>query len=400
MGRLALRTNGFEPSGTLAMGALARRLRSEGRDIISLAAGEPDFHTAENIKAAGIRAIRDNNTKYTPSDGTTALKQALSRKLREDNGLDYAPEQILVASGTKPILLAAMLALTDPGDEVIIPAPYWVSYPQIARIVGAIPVFAACQAEFGFRLQPAALEAAITPRSRVLILNTPHNPTGAVYNAEDFAKLMPVLLRHPDLWIVTDEIYEHVCYGGAKAMSLAAVDPRIAARTVTTNGFSKSYVMTGWRLGFAAGDLPVIRTMADLLGNIAGPPSSISQAAAVEALEGDRTFLQTNAKSFQHRRDITVAALNQMPGISCFAPEGTFYVFASCAGVLGRRAPDGALIASDADFVRSAAEHAGVVMVPGAAFGASPCFRISYALDATLLETGLDRLRRFCNTIV
>lgn len=399
MTRLALRTNGFEPSGTLAMGALARRLKSEGRDIISLAAGEPDFDTAENIKAAGIRAIRDNVTKYTPSDGTPALKQALSRKLRDDNGLDYKPEQILVASGTKPILLAAMLALTDPGDEVIVPAPYWVSYPQIARIVGAVPVFVPCQAESGFRLQPAALEAAITPRSRVLILNTPHNPTGAVYNAEDLAKLVPVLLRHPDLWIVTDEIYEHICYG-AKAMSLAAVDPRIAARTVTTNGFSKSYVMTGWRLGFAAGDLPVIRAMTDLLGNIAGPPSSISQAAAVEALGGDRTFLQTNAKSFQHRRDLTVASLNQMPGISCVAPEGTFYVFASCAGFLGRHAPDGTVIASDDDFVRSVAEHAGVVMVSGAAFGASPCFRISYALDAALLETGLDRLRRFCNTLV
>jgi aspartate aminotransferase len=399
MGQLAERVGQFAPSGTLKMTALARQLAAEGREIIALSSGEPDFPTPDNIKEAGIRAIRENVTKYTATDGTPDLKRAISRKLAADNGLDYPPEQIVVANGTKPLLLAAMMALADPGDEVIVPAPYWVSYPEVARIVGASPVFVPCPASSGFRLQPDALEAAITERTRVLVITSPHNPTGAVYRREDMEALVPVLRRHPRLWVLTDEIYEHIFYNGGKPVSFAAVDRDLAERVVVTNGFSKGYVMTGWRLGFAAGPRPAIQAMSKILGNIAGPPNAISQAAAVEALLGEQPYLEHNVAVFRERRDLAVEALNQMPGITCAPPDGAFYLFAGCAGVLGRRAPDGAVIASDTDFVHCAAMHAGVVMVPGSAFGLSPYFRITYALATDRLRTALERLRRFCNAL-
>jgi aspartate aminotransferase len=399
MGQLAHRVAQFAPSGTLTMGALAHRLAAQGREIISLSSGEPDFPTADNIKEAGIRAIRDNATKYTASDGTPDLKRAIAHKLAADNDLDYPLDQIAVANGTKPILLAAMLALTDPGDEVIVPAPYWVSYPEIARIAGASPVLVPCQASAGFRLQPEALEAAITERTRVLVITSPHNPTGTVYRREDMAALVPVLLRHPRVWVLTDEIYEHIYYDGGKPVSFAAIDHRLSERIVVINGFSKGYVMTGWRQGFAAGPRHAIQAMVSILGNIAGAPNSISQAAAIEALLGEHSYLRDNVDVFRQRRDLAVAALNQMPGITCSPPEGTFYLFASCRGVLGRRAPDGTVIATDGDFVHAAAAHAGVVMVAGSAFGLSPYFRLSYALDTDLLKVALDRLRQFCNAL-
>jgi aspartate aminotransferase len=400
MAQLASRLTQFRPSPTAAMSALVRQLKAEGRDIIGLVGGEPDFATADNIKDAGIAAIRNNRTRYTNVDGIPALKQALSDKFRRDNRLDYPPAQIVVSSGTKPILHAALLAMTDPGDEVIVPAPYWVSHPDIARIVGAVPVIVPCPAENGFRLQPTALAAAITPRTRVLILNSPNNPTGAIYSEFELSAIAEVLAAHPDIWVLTDEIYEHIRFDGHPAPSIAAVAPELAERTVTANGFSKGYVMMGWRLGFAGGPAPMMRAILSMLSQLVGPPSEIAQVAAVEALNGDLAFLEDNAAVYQQRRDIALTALQQMPGLRCHQPEGAFYLFADCSGVIGRQAPDGKIIETDEDFVRSAIEHAGVALTPGAAFGMSPFFRLSYSCDTDDLRRAMERLRRFCNELV
>jgi aspartate aminotransferase len=389
----------FRPSPTASMSALVRELKAKGRDIIGLVGGEPDFATPDPIKQAGIDAIRGNNTRYTDVDGTIALRQALSAKFKRENGLDYKPDQIVVSSGTKPLLHAALLAMTDPGDEVIIPAPHWVSHPDITRIVGAVPVAVPCPPETGFRLAPAALEAAITPRTRVLILNSPNNPTGSAYQEDELLEIIAVLKRHPDIWVLTDEIYEHIRFDGFIAPSIAALDPEIGERTVTANGFSKGYVMTGWRIGFAGGPAPMMKAIKLIIGQLVGSPSAISQAAALEAINGDQAFIAENAAIFQERRDIALQVLQQTPGLRCHVPEGAFYLFADCSGTIGRTLPDGKTIETDEDFVRGAIEHAGVALVPGSAFGLSPYFRLSYSLDTAQLRVAMDRLRRYCNEL-
>lgn len=396
---LSNRMGQFRPSPTVAMSALVRKLKAEGRSIIGLVGGEPDFATPDTIKQAGIRAIETNNTRYTDVDGTLALRTALSAKFKRENGLDYPPDQIVATSGTKPLLHAALLAMTDPGDEVIIPAPHWVSHPDIARIAGAVPVAVPCPPETGFRLDPAALEAAITPRTRVLILNSPNNPTGTAYQTEDLQAIIDVLKRHPGIWVLTDEIYEHVRFAGCAAPSIAAVDPSFAHRVVTANGFSKGYVMTGWRLGFAGGPPAMMKAIKLLIGQLLGSPSAIAQAAAIEALTGDQSFIAENAAIFQERRDIALQVLQQTPGLRCHTPEGAFYLFADCSGVIGRKLPDGKVIETDEDFVMGAIEFGGVALVPGSAFGLSPFFRLSYSLDTEQLRIGMDRLRRYCNQL-
>lgn len=399
MAHISARMGQFRPSPTVSTSELVRRLRSEGRDIIGLVGGEPDFPTPDNVKRAGIRAIETNHTRYTDVDGIPALRQALSDKFRRDNGLDYAPDQIVVSSGTKPLLHAALLAMTDPGDEVVIPAPHWVSHPDIARIAGAVPVSVPCPPENGFRLTGAALEAAITPRTRVLVLCTPNNPTGSAYSAADLVDLAATLRRHPDLWVLTDEIYEHIRFDGVAVPSLAAVAPDLADRIVTANGFSKGYVMTGWRVGFAGGPRPVMKAIKLLVGQLLGSPSAIAQAAAVEALTGPQDFLAENAAVFKERRDIALQILQQSPGLRCHVPEGAFYLFADCSGTLGRTTPKGKVIETDTDFVHGMIDEAGVAVVPGSAFGVSPFFRMSYSLDTGQLRVAMERMRRFCNEL-
>ena len=398
MVKISKRLGEFRPSPTAVMGSLVRRLRAEGRDVIGLVGGEPDFTAPENVKAAGIRAIEAGQTRYTDSEGTLAVRQAISAKFKRDNGLDYPPDQIVMTNGTKPLLHAAMLAMTDPGDEVLIPAPHWVSHPDIARIAGATPVALPCPPETGFRLSPEALDAAITPSTRVLLINSPNNPTGTAYTAEEFQGLIDVLKRHPAVWVLTDEIYEHISFDGTPP-SFAAVDPAFNERVVTINGLSKGYVMMGWRVGFAGGPKPIMAAIRGLIGQLAGSPNAISQAGAIEALNGDQSYIQRNAAVFQQRRDIALQALQQMPGLRCHKPEGAFYLFADCSGTIGRTLPDGQVIETDEDFVRGAIEHAGVALMPGSAFGLSPFFRLSYALDTDQLRIAMERLRRFCNQL-
>lgn len=399
MTHVSARMGQFRPSPTIAMSALVRKLKAEGRSIIGLVGGEPDFATPDNIKEAGIRAIRENVTRYTDVDGTPALRAAISEKFKRENGLDYPASQIVVSSGSKPLLHAALMAMTDPGDEVIIPAPHWVSHPDIARIAGAVPVAVPCPPETGFRLSPELLEAAITPKTRVLILNSPNNPTGSAYQAEELQGLIDVLKRHPGIWVLTDEIYEHVRFSGCSVPSIAAVDPGFADRVVTTNGFSKGYVMTGWRIGFAGGPPEIMKAIKLLIGQLVGSPNAIAQAAAVEALTGDQGFIAENAAVFQERRDIALRVLQQTPGLRCHTPEGAFYLFGDCSGVIGRKLPDGRVIETDTDFVLGSIEHAGVALVPGSAFGLSPFFRLSYSLDTEQLRTAMERLRRYCNEL-
>jgi aspartate aminotransferase len=399
MTKLASRAADFRPSQTLAMRGLVMRLRGEGQDIIPLLGGEPDYFTPENVKQAGIQAIRANQTKYTRADGTPELRQALSEKFKRDNNLDYSPEQIVISMGTKPILHATMLLVTDPGDEVIVPAPFWVSYPDIARIVGAVPVSVPGALGNGFRLQPEALERAITPRSRVLVLNSPNNPTGTIYTMEDLRALGTVLRRHPDVWVLADEIYEHIRFEGGAVPSMAAV-PGFADRVVTASGFSKGYAMTGWRIGYAGGPLEIIRAIGAVVSQLCGPPNSISQAAGLEALTGDQGFLQENVAVLRHRRDIALQALGQMPGLACHQPEGAFYLFVDVSGMLGKKLPGGAPIASDEDFCRGALHHVGVALMPGKEFGLSPFFRLSYSIATEDLKRALERLRRYCNELV
>ena len=399
MTHLSARMGQLRPSPTVATSALVRKLKAEGRDIIGLVGGEPDFATPDNIKQAGIRAIESNQTRYTDVDGTPALRAAISAKFKRENGLDYPPDQIVATSGTKPLLHAALMAMTDPGDEVIIPAPHWVSHPDITRIVGAIPVSVPCPPETGFRLAPDALEVAITPRTRVLILNSPNNPTGTAYSEDDLRALVAVLKRHPDIWVLTDEIYEHIRFDGHASPSIAALDAEIAARTVTANGFSKGYVMTGWRIGFAGGPAPMMKAIKLLVGQLLGSPSAIAQQAAIEALTGPQDFIADNAAVFQQRRDIALQVLQQTPGLRSHTPEGAFYLYPDCTGVIGRTMPGGKTIETDTDFVHGMIEHAGVAVVPGSAFGLSPFFRMTYSVDTDQLRTAMERIRRFCNEL-
>ena len=394
MAFLADRLGRIQPSPTMAVTARAAELKAEGHDIIGLGAGEPDFDTPDPVKDAAIAAIRAGYTKYTRVDGAPDLKQAIRDKFRRDNGLDYALDEIIVGAGGKQVLFNAILASVDRGDEVIVPRPYWVSYPDMARIAGGEPVFVDSSAETGFRMTPEALEAAISPRTKWLILNSPSNPSGAAYAPDDLARLTEVLERHPHVWIMADDIYEKIVYDDFVFATVAQVSPALKERTLTVNGVSKAYAMTGWRVGFAGGPEPLIRGMAKIQSQSTTNAASISQAAAVEALNGDQTFLAARNAAFRKRRDRVVASLNDTSGLSCNVPDGAFYVYPSCAGVIGRRTPDGKTLAGSEDYARYLLESVGVAVVHGAAFGLDPCFRVSYATSDEALEEACARIRR------
>ncbi|MEE8544877.1 MAG: pyridoxal phosphate-dependent aminotransferase [Alphaproteobacteria bacterium] len=386
----------IKPSPTIAVAQQARELKARGRDVVSLGAGEPDFDTPDNIKAAAVAALERGETKYTAVDGTPKLKAAIRDKFKRENGLDYAPEQISVGTGAKQVLYNALMATLNAGDEVIIPAPYWVSYPDIVRLGGGEPVILPSAAERGFRLTPEVLEAAITPRTKWLILNSPGNPSGAAYRRDELEALAEVLLRHPQVWTLSDDIYEHIVYDGFRFTTLAQVAPELYQRTLTLNGVSKAYAMTGWRIGYGGAPVALVKAMAKLQSQSTSNPSSVSQAAAVEALNGPQDFIAERAAIFESRRDLVVSMLNQAPGLSCPKPEGAFYVYPSCAGVIGKRTPEGKAIDNDLDFVSALLEVEGVAVVHGAAFGLEPHFRVSYAASAQDLEEACRRIQRFC----
>ena len=386
----------IKPSPTIAVTNKARELRDAGRDVIGLGAGEPDFDTPDNIKQAAIRAIQDGDTKYTAVDGTPALKQAIAAKFKRENGLDYEPAQITVGTGGKQVLYNACVATLNPGDEVVIPTPYWVSYPDMVLLGGGTPVFAETSAETGFRLSPEALEAAITPKTKWMIFNSPSNPSGAAYTRDELKRLTEVLLRHPQVWVMTDDMYEHLIYDNFVFTTPAQVEPELYDRTLTINGVSKAYAMTGWRIGYAGGPVELIKAMAKVQSQSTSNPSSISQAAAVEALNGPQDFIAERGKVFEQRRDLVVGMLNQAAGLHCPKPEGAFYVYPSCAGCIGKKTPDGAAIESDLDFVTYLLESVGVACVHGAAFGLSPHFRISYATSTEALTEACSRIQRAC----
>ncbi len=386
-------------SPTIAISAKARALKAAGRDIIGLAAGEPDFDTPDNIKEAAIKAIRDGKTKYTDPDGMPALKEAIAGKFLRENGLTYTASQVHVAPGGKPVIYNALVATLNPGDEVVIPAPYWVSYPDMVLLAGGTPVPVATTAENGFKVQAADLEAAITPKTKWLILNSPSNPSGAAYTRADLTALAEVLLRHPQVWILTDDMYEHLVFDDFEFTTIAQVEPRLYDRTLTMNGVSKAYAMTGWRIGYAAGPEALIKAMGKMISQTTSNPCSISQWAALEALNGTQDFIKPNAKLFQGRRDLVVSMLNQATGLHCPTPEGAFYVYPSAQGTLGKSTPGGKVIASDEDFAVELLEAEGVAVVHGAAFGLSPFFRISYATSNAELEDACTRIQRFCNSL-
>ncbi len=386
----------IKPSPTLAVTALAAEMKAKGGDIIGLGAGEPDFDTPDNIKAAAKAAIDGGETKYTKVDGTPALKQAIRGKFKRENNLDYTPEQISVGAGGKQVIFNAMLATLNPGDEVIIPAPYWVSYPDIVRLAGATAIIVKSSPESGFKLTPSDLEAAITPKTKWLIFNSPSNPTGAAYGHDELRGLTDVLMRHDNVWVLTDDMYEHLVYDGFDYVTPAQVEPGLFERTLTVNGVSKAYAMTGWRIGYGGGPAHLIEAMRTLQGQSTTNPSSISQAAAVEALNGPQDFLAERVKVFQERRDLVVSMLNQASGLSCPKPEGAFYVYPSCAGVIGRTTPDGTVINTDEEFCRYVLESVGVAMVHGSAFGLEPHFRISYATSTEALTEACQRIQRAC----
>ena len=396
MSFLADRLGRIKPSPTVALTGKVQELKAAGRDIIGLGAGEPDFDTPQNIKDAAKAAIDRGDTKYTAVDGTPALKQAIIGKFKRENGLTYAANQISVGTGGKQVLFNALLATLNPGDEVVIPAPYWVSYPDIVELCEAKPVIVPCAQNNGFRLRAEDLEAAITRKTKWLILNSPSNPTGAAYSAADLRALADVVLRHPDIWVLTDDIYEHVLYENFRFATIAQVEPKLYPRTLTMNGVSKAYCMTGWRIGYAGGPTELIKAMATLQSQSTSNPSSISQAAAVEALNGPQDFIPRHNVVFQERRDLVVAQLNRAEGIYCPKPDGAFYVYPSCAGVIGKRTPQGKAIETDTDFVEYLLESEGIAVVQGAAFGISPYFRISYATSTEALREACSRIQRAC----
>jgi len=399
MGILAERLSRVKPSPTIAVTNKARELKAAGHDVIGLGAGEPDFDTPQHIKDAAKAAIDRGETKYTAVGGTPELKDAICAKFKRDNNLDYKPNQIVVGTGGKQVLYNAFMATLDPGDEVIIPAPYWVSYPDMAILAEGKPVFVDCPQETGFKLQPADLEKAITPKTKWLVLNSPSNPTGAGYTREDMKKITDVLLKHPHVWVMTDDMYEHLVYDDFKFCTPAEVEPALYDRTLTVNGVSKAYCMTGWRIGFAGGPANLIKAMTDIQSQSTSNPSSISQAASVAALNGPHDFIKANNEVFKQRRDLVVSMLNQANGLNCPTPEGAFYVYPSCAGVIGKKTPDGKVIESDSDFVSALLEAEGVAAVQGEAFGLSPHFRISYATATELLEEACTRIQRFCGSL-
>jgi aspartate aminotransferase len=399
MGFIADSLNRIQPSATIAVSTKARQLKAAGRDVISLSAGEPDFDTPDNIKQAAVKAMAEGKTKYTDVDGTPELKAAIVRKFKRENNLDYKANQISVGTGGKQVIYNALLATLNPGDEVIIPAPCWVSYADIVMLADGKPVFVDTKIEDGFRLKPEVLAAAITPKTKWLIFNSPSNPTGAAYTREEIKVLTDVLVKHPHVWIMTDDIYEHLLYDGHKFHTIAEVEPALFDRTLTINGLSKAYCMTGWRLGYAGGPVVLIDAMRKLQSQSTSNPCSITQAAAVEALDGPQDFIAKHNKIFKERRDLCVSMLNQARGIQCPKPEGAFYVYPSCAGTIGKTAPTGKRLANDEDFVTELLEAEGVAVVQGTPFGVGPAFRISYATATSALEEACTRIQRFCGSL-
>jgi len=395
-GFLAESLGRIQPSPTIAMTTKARELKAAGRDVIGLAAGEPDFDTPDNIKEAAIKAIHDGQTKYTAVEGIPELRAAVAAKFKRENNIDYKPSQTFVAPGGKTIIFNALLATLNPGDEVIVPAPYWVSYPDIALLGGGKPVVIETTLESGFRLTPEALDKAITPKTKWLIFNQPSNPTGACYTREQLKALTDVLMKHPHVWVLTDDMYEHLVYGGFQFTTVLEVELGLYDRTLTMNGVSKAYAMTGWRIGYAGGPEALITLMRKVESQSTSNPCSIAQAAAVEALNGTQEFLAPRAEAFQKRRDLVVSMLNQATGITCAKPEGAFYVYPSCAGLMGKTAPSGKVLETDVDFVTELLETEGVAVVQGSAFGLGPYFRISYATSEAVLEDACSRIQRFC----
>ena len=385
-----------KPSATIAVAQKARELKAEGRDVIGLGAGEPDFDTPDNIKCAAVDAIHRGMTKYTPVAGIPELRQAIADKLARENGLDYAPEQVIAGTGGKQIFFNAFMATLNPGDEVIVPTPFWVSYPEMVAICGGTAVYAETTLENEFKLQPEALEAAITPKTKWLVFNSPSNPSGAAYSRDELKALTDVLMRHLHVWLLTDDMYEHLVYGDFEFTTPAQVEPGLYERTLTMNGVSKAYAMTGWRIGYGAGPRDLIRAMDIIQGQQTSGATSIAQWAAVEALNGPQDFIARNKKIFEGRRDLVVSMLNQASGITCPPPQGAFYVYPSCAGLIGKTAPSGTVIESDKDFVTELLETEGVAVVHGSAFGLGPNFRISYATSEALLEEACNRMQRFC----
>jgi aspartate aminotransferase len=392
----AARLNKVKPSPTFAMIKLAAELKAQGKDVIGLSAGEPDFDTPDHIKAAAKLAMDQGKTKYTPVEGTPELRQAICDKFKRENGLTYKPSQVMASTGGKQVIFNAILATVGVGDEVIIPAPYWVSYPDIVNLAEGTPVYVNTRAERGFKMMPQELAAAITPRTKWLILNSPSNPTGAAYTATELRGLADVLLQHPQVHILADDIYEHLVYDGFKFFTIAQVEPKLFDRTLTLNGVSKAFSMTGWRIGFAGGSETLIKRMGEIQGHSTSNASSISQAAAVAALNGPRDFLVGWRESFKHRRDLVVDMLNQADGITCATPEGAFYVYPFCAGMIGRVTPDGTVLNNDEDVAKYLVGSEGVAVVFGAAFGLSPYFRISYATSEAALKDACTRIQRAC----
>ena len=389
----------IQPAATIAITQKARDLRAQGRDVISLSIGEPDFDTPDHVKAAAAEAVTKGETKYTPIPGIPQLREAIAAKFARENGLEYAPSQTIVCTGGKQVIANALMATLDPGDEVIVPAPYWVSYTQQVEMTGAVPVVVATRAEDGFLMTPAALEAAITDKTRWLILNSPSNPSGAVYGAGDLHALAEVLERHPQVWVLSDDIYEHLIYGNVPFATMAAAAPAMKDRTLTMNGVSKAYAMTGWRIGYAAGPQALIDAMALVQGQFTSGAARPSQWAAHAALTGPQDAIETQRAAFNRRRDLVVARLNAIPGMTCPTPPGALYVFPSCAAFLGKVTLGGRRIDTDEDFCMALLEEGGVATVHGAAFGQSPYFRVSYAASEAELAAAVDRIEAFCDAL-
>ncbi|MFD0980897.1 pyridoxal phosphate-dependent aminotransferase [Tropicimonas aquimaris] len=388
-----------KPSPTIAVTTLANELKAAGKDVIGLGAGEPDFDTPENIKAAAKAAIDAGKTKYTAPDGIPELKKAICEKFKRDNGLDYTPAQVSVGTGGKQILYNALMATLNPGDEVVIPAPYWVSYPDMVLLAGGEPVIAEAGADTAYKLTPEALEAAITPKTKWFIFNSPSNPTGAAYSRAELKALTDVLMKHPHVWVMSDDMYEHLVYDDFEFCTPAEVEPGLYERTLTCNGVSKAYAMTGWRIGYAAGPQPLIAAMRKIQSQSTSNPCSVSQWAAVEALNGTQEFIPANNEVFKRRRDMVVEMLNAAEGITCPTPEGAFYVYPSIEGCIGKTSAGGALIENDEVFAKALLEETGVAVVFGAAFGLSPCFRVSYATSDENLKKACERIQQFCASL-
>ena len=399
MGFLADALSRVKPSATIAMTQKARELKAKGVDVISLSVGEPDFDTPDHIKEAAIDAIRRGETKYPPVSGIVPLRDAIVKKFKRENGLDYKASQTIVGTGGKHVIYNALLATLNPGDEVVIPRPYWVSYPEMVVLCGGTPVFVETDMAHDFKLQPEDLERAITPKTKWIILNSPSNPSGAAYSRDELKRVTDVLMRHPHVWVLTDDMYEHLTYGAFEFVTPAQVEPGLYERTLTMNGVSKAYAMTGWRIGYAAGPEPLIKAMDFVQGQQTSGASSISQWAAVAALDGTQEHLARFKAAFQERRDLVVSMLNQTSGLKCPTPEGAFYVYPSCAELIGRRTETGKTIETDEDFVTELLQAEGVAAVHGSAFGLGPNLRISYATSNSALEEACRRIQRFCGSL-